>query len=134
LCKIGETYLIPSGPDFHLFVVVTEEDDAGMHILVGISSIDPDIPYDNTCVFKGGEHDFIKHPSFATYEFAIQRHKNFIDDKTKKGVYKKRKDATLELVARIGSGVKKSPFTKRSIKDGYDACLRATAKRKKEKP
>lgn len=102
-----------------------------MHILVGISSIDPDIPYDDTCVFKGGEHEFIKHPSFATYEFAIQRHKNFIDDKAKKRVYKKHKDATPELVAKISTGIKKSPFTKRGIKDGYDACLRATAKRNK---
>ncbi len=75
-----------------------------MHILVGVSSIDPDIPHDDTCVFKGGEHEFIKHPSFATYEFAIQRHKNFIDDKAKKRVYKRHKDATSALVAKISAG------------------------------
>jgi hypothetical protein len=63
--------------------------------------------------------------------FAIQRHKNFIDDKAKKRVYKKHKDATSALVAKISAGVKKSPFTKRGIKDGYDACQRAAAKRNK---
>lgn len=104
-----------------------------MHILVSVSSIDPDIPHDQTCKFKGGEHDFIKHPSFAAYEFAIQRHKNFIDEKAKRGVYKKRKDATREVVSEIAKGIKKSTFTKRSIKDGYDACIRATEKRKKAK-
>jgi hypothetical protein len=104
-----------------------------MHILVSVSSIDPDIPHDDTCEFDGGEHEFIKHPSFASYEFAIQRHKNFIDGKAKRKVYKKHKDATPGLVAEIADGIKKSPFTKRAIKDGYDACVRATEKRRKAK-
>jgi hypothetical protein len=129
LCSIGETYLVPSGPDLHLFIVVTEEDDNGMHILVSVSSIDPHIHYDQTCEFRGGEHDFIKHPSFAAYDFAIQRHKNFIDDKAKRGVYKRHKDAKPEVVSKIANGIRKSSFTKRAIKDGYDACIRATEKR-----
>jgi hypothetical protein len=133
LCQKGETYLIPSGPDQHLFVVVTEEDNDGMYILVSISSVDPDIPHDGTCVFKGGEHEFIKHASYAAYEFAMQRHKNFIDDKAKRKVYTRHKDASPELVSKLCDGIKKSPFTKRVIKDGYDASLRAVAKRQKAK-
>jgi hypothetical protein len=117
----------------HLFVVVTEEDDMGMHVLVGVSSIDPDLPHDATCELNVGEHDFIKHPSFAAYEFAIHRHKNHVDDKTKKKVYKQHKDASAALVAKIAGGIKKSPFSRRAIKDGYGGCLRATAKRQKAK-
>jgi hypothetical protein len=104
----------------------------GMHILISISSVDPDIPHDATCGFDGGEHEFIKHLSYAAYEFAIQRHKNFIDDKAKKKVYIKHKEASLELVSKICDGIKKSPFTKRAIKDGYDASLRAAAQRQKQ--
>lgn len=133
MCEIGETYLIPSGPDLHLFVVATEADDAGMHVLVGVTSIDPDLPHDATCEFEAGEHAFIKRPSFAAYEFAIHRHRNHVDDKTKKRVYKKHRNATPALVTKIADGIKKSTFTKRAIKDGYDACLRATAKRKNAK-
>ena len=116
MCKIGETYLIPSssGPDLHLFVVITEEDAMGMHVLVSVSSIDPDLPYDTTCKIEAGEHEFIKHPSFAAYDFAIHRHKNHVDEKTKKKVYKQHKDAGTGLVSKIADGVKKSPFTKTS--------------------
>jgi hypothetical protein len=111
--------------------VVTEEDDNGMHVLVNVTSIDSDIPYDKTCEFKGGEHEFIKDPSYAIYDFAMHRHKNFVDDKAKKGVYKKHKDAKPEVVAKVAAGIKKSPFTKKDIKDGYDTCIRATEKRQK---
>lgn len=105
-----------------------------MHVLVNVSTIDADIPHDRTCTFDGGERDFIKHPSYAAYGFALHRHKNFIDDKAKRRVYKKHQDATPKLIAKICAGIKKSPFTKRAIKDGYDACVRATKKRKKRGP
>lgn len=116
----------------HLFIVVTEADSDGMHILVSLSSIDPDIPYDKTCVFAGGEHEFIKHRSYAAYAFAIQCHKNVVDDKVKRKVYKQHRVASPALVSKICNGIKKSSFTKRSIKDGYDAALRAVAKRARQ--
>jgi hypothetical protein len=133
VCQKGETYLIPSGPDNHLFVVVTEEDHHGMHILVNVSSVDATFPHDQTCLLNEGDHDFIMRPSYVAYEFAVQRHKNFIDDKAKKKVYKKHKDASPKLVTKICCGIKKSPFTKRAIKDGYDSTLRAVERRKKDK-
>lgn len=85
------------------------------------------------CRPKGGRHGFIKKASYAVYEFAIQRHKNFVDGKASKGIYRKHKRVKSEVVAKIAAGVKKSPETKKHIKDGYDACIRATEKRQKEK-
>lgn len=82
-----------------------------MHILVNLSTIDPDIPHDSTCEFKGGEHGFIKKASYAVYDFAIQRHKNFIDGKASKGIYKKHKHVNPAVVAKIAAGVKQSPDT-----------------------
>jgi len=133
LCEKGETYLIQSGPEFHLFVVVTEEDAAGMHILVNVTSIDPDIVHDETCELDVGDHPFIKKPSYAAYEFAIERHKNLVDRHAKLKVYKPHTNASDALVSKICEGIKKSKFTPRGIKDGYDGSLRAVAKRAKDK-
>src|SRR5258708_1241397 len=103
-----------------------------LFILVNVSSIDPEIPHDSTCIIDVCDHDFIKHPSYAAYEFAMQRHKNFIDDKARKKVYKRHKDASPEFVSKLCDGLKGSTFTKRTIKDGYDATLRAVERRKKK--
>jgi hypothetical protein len=113
--------------------VVTEEDDGGMHVLINVSSVDPDVPHDGTCILEPGEHEFIKQKSYAAYEFAIERHKNFIADKIKRGIYIPRKNAAPELVSKICDGIKKSAFTKRGIKDGYDKAVRSVQKRTAKK-
>lgn len=133
MCEKGETYLIPSGPDLHLFVVATAEDAAGMHILINVTSIDPHIPYDDTCELRTGDHPFIKKPSYVAYGFAIERHKNFVDRQVKLRIYKPQEHASDDLVSKICEGIKKSKFTPRGIKDGYDRSLRAVAKREREK-
>lgn len=122
---------MPSGPDLHLFVVVTEEDANGMHLLINLTSIDPDIPHDETCELNVGDHPFITKASHAAYDHAIERHKNFVDRQAKLKVYKAHKPASDGLVAKICDGIKKSKFTPRGIKDCYDAALRAVAKRNK---
>jgi hypothetical protein len=124
--------LVPSGPDKHLYVVLTEPDNDGMHVLVNISSIDPEISYDATCVLKAGEHKFVKHESYAAYDFAIERHGNHVDDRAAKGIWIKQEDASEELVAKICNGIKKSPRTKRGIKDAFDRCVRHAEARKKK--
>src|SRR3990172_4261020 len=65
-------FLVPSGtslkPDaFHLHVILTEACKDGQHLIGSIGSIYPDKFNDPTCEFKGGEHSFIKHPSFFEY-------------------------------------------------------------------
>lgn len=132
MCAKGETYLIPSGPDLHLFVVVTDEDANGMHILINITSIDPAIAHDVTCEVNRGEHPFVTKPSYAAYEYAIERHKNFVDRQAKLKVYRPHKDASAALVDRICHGIKKSKFTPRGVKDCYDASVRAAEKKAKK--
>ena len=87
MCEKHQAFLVPSGPDKHLYVVVTDEDDNGMHILLNVTSIDPDIAHDPTCCLEPGEHKFIKHRSYIAYGFAMQRHKNFVDQQVKIGNY-----------------------------------------------
>jgi hypothetical protein len=132
LCRKGQTFLVPSGPDLHLFFAITEEDNGGMQILVNVTSIDPDISHDATCTLSKGDHEFIKGPSYIAYGRAIERHKKFIEQQVQKGVYKEKEDASAEVIENIRSGVKKSPFSKRVIKDAYDRCVRAEEKRKKK--
>ena len=131
MCEKYQTFLVPTGPENHLYIVVTHEDDNGMHILINVSSIDPDIPYDTTCCLEAGVHRFIRHPSYVAYKFAIQRHKNFVDQQVQNGAYRPHDNASGELVTKICEGIKKSNFTKRGIRDDYNAALRAVARRKK---
>lgn len=102
-----------------------------MQILVNVTSIDPEISHDATCTLGKGDHEFIIALSYIAYGYAVERHKNFIEDRVKKGVYKEKSDASAEVIERIRSGLKKSPFSKRAIKDAYDRCVRAEEKRKK---
>jgi len=116
----------------HLFVVVTDEDANGMHILVNITSVDPEIPHDETCETNVGDHPFITKASYVAYEYAIERHKNFVDRQAKLKIYKAHKPASDALIAKICAGIKKSKFTPRAVKDCYDATVRAAARRSKQ--
>jgi hypothetical protein len=132
LCKKGDAFLIPSGQDKHLYIIVTEEDDDGMHVLVNVTSIKPNIAHDETCPLEKGEHSFIEHPSYIAYGFAIERHKKHIDDNAKVSLWIQKEDASEKLLAKICEGIKKSRFTKRGIKDAYDKCVQAAERRKKQ--
>jgi hypothetical protein len=120
-----------AGPKFHLFFIISEEDDDGMHIVVNVTSIDATISYDKTCVLNAGDHEFITHSSYIAYELATEMHKNRIDGNIAKKIFQQKKAATAELISKICEGLKTSPFTKRGVKDAYDRCLRAAAKREK---
>jgi hypothetical protein len=131
VCERNQTFLIPSGPDKHLYVVITEADDSGMHILANITSIDPDIPHDKSCCLAVGEHPFVKHDSYIAYEFAMVRQGLHVDRQVQIGNYIQKEDATDALVEKIRTGLKKSQFAKRGIKDDFDKAVRVEEKRKK---
>ncbi len=71
------TLLIPSEPANdsdrkHLFVLLTDPIEApgfeGKQVLlVNIASVPNGFSYDSTCVLKPGEHRFIKHESYSTF-------------------------------------------------------------------
>lgn len=94
MCEKNQTFLVPSGPDKHLYVVITDADDSGMHILANITSIDPDIPHDKSCSLADGEHQFVKHDSYIAYEFAMQRHGAHVDKQVQVGNYIQKENAS----------------------------------------
>ena len=66
----GHTLLIPSGPNDHLFVILTGISTTLTHLLVNLTSIHANVPHDPTCGLMVGDHPFIRHPSYIAYEFA----------------------------------------------------------------
>jgi len=70
------TLLIPSGPardpdQKHFFIVLTDpvrvmDHDAKHSLLVGVSTIYPNVPHDPACELHPGDHSFI-HKSYVFY-------------------------------------------------------------------
>jgi len=74
VCQAGGTLLIPSGPAYHLFVMLNNPTDFPTYppqscILVSFSTIRPG-PYDATRVVQAGVHPFVKETSFVAYRQA----------------------------------------------------------------
>jgi hypothetical protein len=107
------TLLIPSGPGDlkHLFVVVTNKCKDDLHLLFSISSIRPGVAYDDTCVFDGGEHDFIRHRSYVYYRKPDQRRASSISRMVELGAFTVKPDLAEIHFVRICEGVSKSKFS-----------------------
>jgi hypothetical protein len=117
-----QTFLVPSGPPtdpgrLHLHVILTapypNQIDVDCVALVSFCSVDPDLPYDDTCLVSPGSgiHPFIKHPSFIDYGKA-----RIIEaEKIKKGIESRklflRDSVSDELFQRITNGLCVSPQT-----------------------
>jgi hypothetical protein len=113
------TILIPTDATKHLFIIVTKLCSAGCHLLLNVSSIREGKFHDPACVFAGGEHPFIKNPSFVYYQMADQKPAKSISSLVANSTYIE-KDA-LESVhfARVCDGVMQSKFTKPWVKDYF---------------
>lgn len=67
--------LIPTGPCLHLHVICNDPVfypamAKECFLAVNISSIDPLIPHDKSCILNPGDHPFIMHDSFVYYKKA----------------------------------------------------------------
>lgn len=69
------TFLVPSGSNAdperkHLFVLLNNPvlfEKKEVVLIISVSSIKQNLPYDNTCILKKGEHSFIQHDSYVIY-------------------------------------------------------------------
>jgi hypothetical protein len=106
------TLLIPSGPnadDMHLFVILNKACAAGQHVMLSISRIKDGQQYDDTCVFNGGEHDFITQPSYVRYRKPEQRTSANIANCVHGGLYVPRLPLDKMHFARVCKGILESP-------------------------
>jgi len=71
------TYHIPSGPpsapsQTHLFIALIGPAGPDQELLlVNLSSIRSEIPYDPACLVAPGDHPFVTQPSFVYYRMAL---------------------------------------------------------------
>ena len=110
----GATFLVPSGlSGLHLFVVTTKPCPQNSFLLLSISSIKDGKYYDGTCVFSGGEHEFITKPSYVVYRKPEQRFLSSIQKCLAGGVFILKTNLETQYFDRICTGISISPHRQR---------------------
>ena len=122
LCA-GATLLMPSGnAGDHLHIVLNDPQPFagyGQHpcvLLVNLSSVREDIPYDATCVLEPGAHAFVQQQSFVFYRYARIEQGAHILRLAEQGVFKPHEPMSAETLQEINAGLYDSPHTKREFK------------------
>lgn len=119
------TLLIPTGPVKHLHIVMNDPvfspEYGDMRVLiVNISSIKPDTPYDNACTLSAGIHPFIRQPSYVYYKEAVVSLVPRIEEKIGLGEYDIKQPVDEPLYDQVLAGFATSrhapPKIKRFIK------------------
>jgi hypothetical protein len=113
------TILIPTDTTQHLFIIITKQCEVGCHLLLNISSIRVGKFYDPACTFAGGEHPFIKQPSFVFYQMAEQKQAKSISDLVAKSYYSEKTALDQVHFAKVCAGIMQSKFTKPWVKDYF---------------
>lgn len=120
VCQAGGTLLVPSGPGYHLFVVLNDPADFPTYppqscVLVSFSTIRGG-PYDTTRVVQPGVHPFIKDPSFVAYRQARMETAAVLADRVDSAMYFVREPVAEQFRADLIAGLYESPLTPRYLK------------------
>ncbi len=92
----------------HLHVVVTNICPDKSFLLLSIASIYPDKYRDPTCVFAGGEHDFIEHASYVEYSKAQMRFANSLEKCLSSKIFVAKDDLEPAQFRRLCDGIARS--------------------------
>ncbi len=102
----GATYLIPSGPNgHHLHVVATNQCQNQSLLLFSLTTIYEGKYFDPTCIFGGGEHEFITHKTYVYYKTPLQRFVSGIQKCVSGGSFIPKADVTPTVLDRIRAGI-----------------------------
>ena len=113
----GTTILIPSGPLHdphrkHLHVVVARKSGPPAQILM-VSVCSMNVAYeDSTTCLSGGEHPFIKHPSYIRYSEARYDNEVDIQRGIDKEVFEIHEPCSEEFLENVLNGFDHSPSAK----------------------
>ena len=70
------TILVPSGRDKHLHIICNDPTaypkyaNAETVLLVNITTLNRELPFDDSCILNVGDHPFIRHESYVYYSKA----------------------------------------------------------------
>ena len=130
------TLLVPSGPAHdpdqkHLFILLTDPaqvlDYEDKHsLLVGVTTIHADIPYDSACELHPGDHPFIKHRSYVFYAQARIEVSQKLIDGIKRGVFSSQGMLAEDIFARVCHGLTVSRSTTPKVLAFYQAVAKTT--------
>lgn len=123
-CEQGACLLVPSGPEEfkHLFAIAVgpkQFDGYGGQphvVMVSVTSIKQDFPYDPACVIKAGEHPFIAHDSYVYYRDPRIEPLVHVQTMVDSAVWQCKEPCSPELLARIRKGLLESTRVPRHIK------------------
>ncbi|MBI3525237.1 MAG: hypothetical protein HY066_12100 [Betaproteobacteria bacterium] len=122
------TLLIPSGPAHnpnqkHLFILLTNpvSNAAGGQdvLLVGVSSVRPGQPHDQTCLLYSGDHASIIHESYVSYRLARIEDAQKLVNGVKQGILTARDMLDGAIFARVCHGLAVSRHTAPKILTFY---------------
>lgn len=118
----GATLLIPSGASKHLFVVLNQPAPFSGYgsqpcvVLVNVSSVRKDIPYDTTCTLPAGCHPFVMQESYVRYQDARIYRADELAARVAQGLFSLHQPMTQQWLEAIRAGLRTSPRTKREFK------------------
>jgi hypothetical protein len=118
----GATLLIPSGAGKHLFVVLNHPEPFPGYgsqpciVLVNVSSVRKDIPYDTTCRLPAGCHPFVVAESYVRYQDARIYRADELAARLAQGLFSPHEPMAREWLDAIRAGLRASPRTKRELK------------------
>ncbi|WP_089725378.1 hypothetical protein [Candidatus Thiosymbion oneisti] len=120
------TLLIPSGPvqdptRKHLFILLTDpRPDDRLTLLVSISSVNPRIHHDGTCLLFVGDHTFIKRDSYVNFAQARIESVDKLEAGVREGILVPQGTIKGDVFARICRGLMESRFTPQKAKRFYE--------------
>jgi hypothetical protein len=118
----GATLLIPSGAGKHLFVVLNQPMSFPGYgsqpcvVLVNVSSVRKDIPYDPTCTLPAACHPFVVQESYVRYQDARIYRSDELAARVAQGLFSLHQPMAQEWLEAIRAGLRSSPRTKREFK------------------
>lgn len=124
------TLLVPSGPQQnpnqkHLFILLTDPVSNGVDgkdvLLVGISSVKPDIPHDPTCLLYPGDHSFIVRKIYVNYRMARIEDAQKLISGVKQNLFTPKETLVGEIFARVCYGLSESRHTTPRVLEFYRA-------------
>lgn len=129
------TLLIPSAsesdPDRkHLFILLTNpyphpESNIKSALLVSVSTLKPNIPYDPACKLYSGDHPFIRNDSYVVYRLARIETADKLINGVNQGIFNHKETLNGEIFARVCHGLSESRFTAPAILKFYEAATAA---------
>lgn len=108
--NVGDVYLIanPQPNKKHYHFVVSEIKEDNTLVLVFMSTIKPDMEYDDSCILHPDEMNFIRSDSYIVYERILVIKKDYLQDKIDIGTVRYKGTAPDHIMDRIRYGALKS--------------------------